>query len=82
MNFYHIILWRMGILAQVEFVHYKRKKIYNSLLEIKQEIIKDFEETTPYAQYIYDTNKNVLNDKLKNYMEIVDNKYVLSLCLE
>lgn len=74
-----IILWKMGILAQVEFVHYRRKKIYNSLSKIKQEIIKDFEKITPYAQYIYDTNKNLLNDGLKNYIEIIDNKYVLSM---
>lgn len=77
-----IILWRMGILAQVEFVQYTRQKTYNSLEEIEQDIAKDLINMNKYRwdnDFIFRVNKDKLNQKIQAYLKIVNGKYVVSM---
>ena len=77
-----IILWRMGILAQVEFIHYTRQKTYNSLAEIEQDILKDLSSTNKYHydnDFIFRINKDKLQQKLQKYLKIIDDKYVITM---
>ena len=77
-----IILWRMGILAQVEFVQYTRQKTYNSLEEIEQDIAKDLINMNKYRwdnDFIFRVNKDKLNQKIQAYLKIVNEKYVVSM---
>ena len=56
------ILWQSGIKANVEFVHYKRRKIYDNLQEIELEMQHDLGKET------FEKNKIALRKCLTKFM--------------
>lgn len=67
-----LILWRMGIKANVEFVNYTKSRKYDSLADVESEMQQDLGD-------VYLKNKKILLDEFRSIAKYVNQYYEINM---